>query len=229
MGEAADKDGLTIVKAMRTGPPELVAELDQLQARLRPERLEQLGWTERLEVSDQLRKVWKALWQHLLARLIAGDLTLSWQSTAAAERRTLPTNLCAALRLTTEGRLFLDGKPREPLNHVLIHQAATSAPVSGPVSEVAPPARDDVADDTAAKRERWMAFVKSHSGRTEHALVAWARAKFGERQPGRDELLDAHRNDFGKISGISDKPMMRLLRNALAPGAKGGASTHRHR
>lgn len=61
-------------------------------------------------------------------------------------------------------------------------------------------------------------------------LVQWARSRWGDttrRLPGRDELLQMHRQEFGRVPGISEKAM-RDLRRALASekARRGGAPTH---
>ncbi len=63
-------------------------------------------------------------------------------------------------------------------------------------------------------------------------LVDWAREQWGDalaRMPGRDGLLRLHRQQFGRVYGISEKSM-RDLRRALAPESarRGGAPAHRH-
>lgn len=61
-------------------------------------------------------------------------------------------------------------------------------------------------------------------------LVQWARAKWGDtmkRLPGRDMLLQMHRQEFGRVPGISERAM-RDLRRVLASekARRGGAPTH---
>ena len=62
-------------------------------------------------------------------------------------------------------------------------------------------------------------------------LIEWARSKWGDapaQMPGRDELLRLHRQEFGRVPGISENSM-RDLRRALVPASarRGGAPTHR--
>jgi hypothetical protein len=61
-------------------------------------------------------------------------------------------------------------------------------------------------------------------------LVQWARSKWGDTTrmlPGRDQLLQMHRQQFGRVPGISERAM-RDLRRALASekARRGGAPTH---
>lgn len=78
----------------------------------------------------------------------------------------------------------------------------------------------------------WKSLVKRHQG-TDNALKAWAIKAYGNDPPGREELLKAHRRDFGFIKGIS-QDAMRRLRRLLSQGGvipdelkRGGAPTHR--
>jgi hypothetical protein len=77
------------------------------------------------------------------------------------------------------------------------------------------------------RQERWRTHVKA-AGNTDKALIAWAREKYPDGVPGREDLLRDHRAEFEKIDGISEKKM-RIIRKELAsPVAKeGGKPTHR--
>jgi hypothetical protein len=61
-------------------------------------------------------------------------------------------------------------------------------------------------------------------------LIEWARAKWGEAEalPGRDEILRAFREQFGRVLGVNEK-VMRDVRRQLAPpeARRGGAPRHR--
>ena len=69
------------------------------------------------------------------------------------------------------------------------------------------------------------------SGDQVPALIEWARSKWGDnlyKLPNADELVRAHRAQFKRVRGISEKTM-RHVRTALAPekARRGGAPTHR--
>lgn len=81
-------------------------------------------------------------------------------------------------------------------------------------------------EPTSTRTEEW-----NVRGDPTPALIEWARRRWGDdlwRLPNADGLLRAHREQFGRQYGISEKTM-RAVRAALAPkkARRGGAPTHR--
>jgi hypothetical protein len=85
-------------------------------------------------------------------------------------------------------------------------------------------------------KQDWMVVERTAPGRTpqekrRNALHEWGRKHWPDGNlPGRDDLLTAHRGEFGTVKGINEL-VMRKLRVELASDAskQGGAPAHRSR
>jgi hypothetical protein len=99
------------------------------------------------------------------------------------------------------------------------------------VNRKAPP----VYDVPVEGARKWQALVDAERGsfaeRREAALVAWAKRRPGwdwiDKPPPQNEILAAHRKDFGTIPGLSDN--LRAVRRALAPDEAKRGGRHFHR
>jgi hypothetical protein len=74
----------------------------------------------------------------------------------------------------------------------------------------------------------WRERVKA-AGATDKALIAWAEAKYADEIPGREQLLEDHRDEFGTVRRINEKTIGAVIRPALASlkSQKGGRPNRR--